>query len=115
MNERLFSYGTLQLESVQMAQFGRRLEGVADALTGWRLDQIAIADPAVVRLSGARYHSIAVETGCADDIVPGLVFTVSAPELARADAYEVDDYRRVRTALRSGIVAWVYIAANLSA
>ena len=31
----LFSYGTLQLDSVQLASFGRLLEGEADALPGW--------------------------------------------------------------------------------
>ena len=31
----LFSYGTLQLESVQLSSFGRRLEGEPDAMTGY--------------------------------------------------------------------------------
>ena len=35
---RLFSYGTLQLPSVQLATFGRRLDGVCDALCGLSLD-----------------------------------------------------------------------------
>src|SRR6266478_8446454 len=35
--EFLFSYGTLQLESVQMATFGRQLTGISDALQGFEL------------------------------------------------------------------------------
>jgi hypothetical protein len=111
MDERLFSYGTLQLETVQIAQFGRRLDGVADALVGWRRDMVEITDPDVLATSGERYHPIVRETGDPDDGVPGLVFTVSAWELERADAYEVDDYVRVRVKLRSGMDAWVYVAA----
>jgi hypothetical protein len=34
--ERLFSYGTLRLEGVQRASFGRRLAGVEDAMLGYR-------------------------------------------------------------------------------
>jgi hypothetical protein len=30
-----FSYGTLQLEAVQMATFGRQLAGTSDALRGF--------------------------------------------------------------------------------
>jgi hypothetical protein len=35
--EFLFSYGTLQLEAVQMATFGRQLTGTSDALRGFEL------------------------------------------------------------------------------
>ena len=35
--EFLFSYGTLQLEAVQMATFGRQLAGTRDALGGFEL------------------------------------------------------------------------------
>ena len=34
--EFLFSYGTLQLEAVQMANFGRLLTGQRDVLEGFR-------------------------------------------------------------------------------
>lgn len=35
--ERLFSYGTLQQENVQIATFGRLLNGAPDALVGFKL------------------------------------------------------------------------------
>ena len=39
----------------------------------------------------------------------GMGFFVSHAELLAADAYEVDDYQRVRVELKSGRQAWVYI------
>ena len=41
----LFSYGTLQLESVQRASFGRRLNGEPDAMTGYVRTMVEITDP----------------------------------------------------------------------
>ena len=37
----------------------------------------------------------------------GMVFAISEAELAAADGYEVDDYRRISVPLRSGATAWV--------
>ena len=42
--EQLFTYGTLQLEEVQLETFGRRLEGRPDDLIGYRLVKITIED-----------------------------------------------------------------------
>ena len=109
--ELLFSYGTLQLEPVQLATFGRRLAGAPDALPGYRLDRIPIRDAEIVATSGESHHRIARASGDAADRVPGVVFRITPAELARADAYEVDDYVRVRATLASGIECWVYVAA----
>ena len=68
---RLFSYGTLQLPSVQLATFGRR------------------------RTSGSDFHSILVATSNPSDLVEGMVFSISEAELLNADDYGVDDYQRV--------------------
>jgi Gamma-glutamyl cyclotransferase, AIG2-like len=107
-SEYLFSYGTLQTESVQLATFGRRLEGKPDALPGFTQSMVRIEDPAVVRTSGEDLHPIIAFTGDNADLVTGTVFAVSAEELQRADAYEVAAYRRVSVILRSGTRAWVY-------
>ena len=53
-SERLFSYGTLQQEAVQLANFGRILQGSPDAVTGYRLASVKISDPDVVTVSTAR-------------------------------------------------------------
>lgn len=107
--ERLFSYGTLQLESVQRAQFGRVLEGVADALVGFRQDIVEITDTDVLAKSGERFHPIVSRSGDDADRVAGMVFLITPEELAAADAYEVSDYERVEAPLVSGLRAWIYV------
>jgi hypothetical protein len=114
-SERLFSYGTLQLEGVQLATFGRRLHGIADQLPGYRLGQLAIKSDAVVATSGVASHPIVQASGDPADRVAGMVFRITPLELAHADAYEVDDYARVRATLASGLEAWVYAAARPAA
>ena len=109
-SERLFSYGTLQQENVQLATFGRLLDGGADALVGFAQRTVVITDPDVIAKSGKTQHPIVVRTGEDADRVPGMVFAVTAAELAAADAYEVDDYARIVVTLASGMQAWVYVA-----
>ena len=110
MAELLFSYGTLQQDDVQQASFGRLLKGAADALVGWRQEMVEITDAAVLAKSGKRHHPIMVP-GSQDDRVPGMVFEITAEELAAADRYEVADYKRVSATLASGLTAWVYVKA----
>jgi gamma-glutamylcyclotransferase (GGCT)/AIG2-like uncharacterized protein YtfP len=110
MSELLFSYGTLQQEGVQLAQFGRKLSGQADALPGWHEKIVEITDPEVLAKSGKRFHPI-VTPGRKDDQVQGMVFEITAEELAAADSYEVSDYKRVSAQLASGKTAWVYVKA----
>lgn len=107
--ERLFSYGTLQTESVQLSTFGRRLDGNPDALAGYRLRMIQILDQEFVASSGAEYHRTLEFTGNAADVVEGTVFSVTEEELKQADAYEPDGYERRRIRLRSGADAWIYL------
>jgi gamma-glutamylcyclotransferase (GGCT)/AIG2-like uncharacterized protein YtfP len=106
---RLFSYGTLQQREVQLASFGRVLDGEADALPGYRLEVLEITDPSVVELSGKTHHPILRPSENPDDEVAGTVFKVTEAELAAADAYEVADYVRVNLRLQSGAEAWVYV------
>lgn len=109
----LFSYGTLRLPQVQLARFGREFVGRPDALLGFRLETVTITDASVVSDSGSDQHPVAVRSDDRDDAIEGMVFVLTAEDLAAADAYEVDDYRRVEADLRSGTKAWVYVdAAN---
>jgi len=110
--EYLFSYGTLQFESVQMATFGRHLTGARDVLSGFEQASIEIRDEATVALSGQTHHSIARFTGRPSDTVSGTVYAVTPEELQRADAYEVAEYRRIAVVLQSGLRAWVYVDAR---
>ena len=110
----LFSYGTLQQDDVQRATFGRLLHGQADALPGFAQSLVAIDDPQVVATSGKTHHPIVRHSGDARDRVDGTVFEISDDELARADDYEVDAYRRVAVTLASGLAAWVYVDARFA-
>lgn len=114
-DELLFSYGTLQLEPVQRATFGRALRGTADTLPGFRLGQVEIRSDEVVATSGVATHPIVHASGNPLDLVAGTVFRLTPAELAQADAYEVDDYVRVRVTLASGREAWVYAAPKARA
>ncbi|HEX8642074.1 MAG TPA: gamma-glutamylcyclotransferase family protein [Allosphingosinicella sp.] len=108
----LFSYGTLQHSDVQLATFGRLLDGEPDELAGFRVEPLRIGSPAVVALSGMEIHTIARRTGNAKDVIPGVVFAVTAAELEAADAYETDAYARVEVELASGRRAFVYVGAD---
>jgi gamma-glutamylcyclotransferase (GGCT)/AIG2-like uncharacterized protein YtfP len=108
---RLFSYGTLQDPAVQLANFGRQLQGTADALPGYRVSMLAIGDPEVVATSGKSHHAIAEISGNSADEVAGMVFDITRTELAAADRYEVSDYTRVEVTLKSGLSAWAYVRA----
>ena len=108
-SESLFSYGTLQLEDVQLATFGRKLDGQPDALRGYRLVMIKIADENFVVKSGAADHRNLQFTGDAEDLVEGCALKVTRAELEQADAYEPEGYVRVKTQLRSGADAWVFV------
>ncbi len=110
---RLFSYGTLQLEAVQIETFGRKLEGAADALLSFKKTLLEITDPEVLKISGERFHPIVVRSADPADTVDGAVFWITPEELAAADAYEVSDYQRVEANLASGGKAWVYVKADL--
>jgi hypothetical protein len=110
--ESLFSYGTLQLEPVQLSTFGRPLAGVADVLVGFSQTMVRIEDPAVVETSGKTHHPIVCFTGQPADEIPGTRFQVTAEELRNADRYEVAAYKRVATTLKSGVRAWVYVDAR---
>lgn len=109
---RLFSYGTLQQEAVQISTFGRVLCGSPDSLPGYALHKVQVTDPAVVAISGKAWHPIVRRTDQPSDAVPGTVFEITLDELLKADAYEVDDYRRVEVTLATGVRAWVYVQAD---
>jgi gamma-glutamylcyclotransferase (GGCT)/AIG2-like uncharacterized protein YtfP len=107
----LFSYGTLQQDDVQLASFGRLLEGEADAMPGYRQSLLEITDPEVIKTSGKRFHPIVEPSDNASDEVTGRVFRITDAELRAADEYEVADYKRIEVPLRSGNRAWVYVRA----
>jgi gamma-glutamylcyclotransferase (GGCT)/AIG2-like uncharacterized protein YtfP len=108
----LFSYGTLQRRDVQITQFGRALAGRADALPGYVLGEVAIADPQEAASLGQSHFANAEPSADPDAAIPGTVLELTEAELAAADRYEEGaQYRRMWLRLRSGIDAWVYLRA----
>ena len=105
----LFSYGTLQLREVQLANYGRALQGSPDALLGYRLEVLPDRDPNAVRISGIGTHMVVRRTGDPADRVTGMVFLLTADELAATDKYEGTDYARTKLTLESGRRALVYV------
>ncbi|PCH81373.1 MAG: UDP-N-acetylmuramate--alanine ligase [Hyphomicrobiales bacterium] len=110
--EKLFSYGTLQMQSVQVETFGRELEGTKDTLIGYILSEVEIKDAAVIRASGTNIHPILKYSGKVTDLVEGTVFEITATELQMADDYEVEEYVRVTGDFSSGNKAWTYVCAK---
>ncbi|OBB78942.1 hypothetical protein A5760_21355 [Mycobacterium colombiense] len=112
MIQLLFSYGTLQQPDVQRATFGRELTGHRDAIVGYELEYVTITDPHIVATSGSYRHPILRPSNRPDAHVDGTVFAISEADLAAADEYEVDEYRRTEVPLRSGATAWAYVFAG---
>jgi gamma-glutamylcyclotransferase (GGCT)/AIG2-like uncharacterized protein YtfP len=108
----LFAYGTLRQANVQLATFGRRLEGRPDSLPGFALAPLTITDPGVIATSGRAVHTMARPSGDPADLVPGLVFSLTPAELEAADRYEVDAMKRISVRLASGAEAFVYVSAE---
>jgi hypothetical protein len=103
---RLFSYGTLQQEDVQLSTFGRSLSGESDELNGFELSSVAIEDPQ----AGTTHYANVRYNGRNDSRVQGTLFELTDTELTAADAYEQDaSYIRISAVLASGRQAWVYV------
>ena len=106
----LFSYGTLQEDSVQLSTFGRRLTGQSDQLPMFEPSLVKIEDPHVVAAVGRTHHANVRFNGKEDSRVPGTVFEITDAELASVDEYEVTfSYERFAATLASGRRAWVYV------
>ena len=110
----LFSYGTLQEDSVQMSTFGRLLEGQQDELPGFEPSLVRIDDPKLAAAIGKTHHANLRFNGRSDSRVRGTVFEITNAELAAADRYEeVAAYKRIAVVLASGKEAWVYVGKGV--
>ena len=79
---------------------------------GFDLDYVTITDPQVIATSGSDRHPMLRPSTRPDAAIEGTAFEVTKEDLAAADEYEVDDYRRVEVPLRSGETTWVYVFAG---
>ena len=110
--EYLFSYGTLQVEQVQLDVFGRILQGSADTLKGYILSHIVIQDESFHTKAAQETYLIATVSDSEADTIPGYVYRITSLELIAADRDESREYTRIKVALESGMQVWVYVAAS---
>lgn len=110
----LFSYGTLQLEKVQIENYGRILKGERDRLIGYKTENLRIIDSTVLAKSQLEYHPIAVISSNKADFIEGMLFEITNSELEETDNYEVSEYHRILETFESGKKAWVYVAKNMT-
>ena len=103
----VFTYGTLQLPSIQQQLFGRTIEGHDDMLHGFALGKIPISDPVISREIGCD-HYLAIYPAETARPLHGKVLQLSEAELLIADHYEGTLYQRIQVFLHSGEKAWVY-------
>lgn len=107
---RLFSYGTLQHEDVQLSTFGRKLDGEKDLLVGYEPSLVKIADPDTAARLKKTHHDNVKKTEDDWSNVQGTVFELTDAELAQADTFEAQfNYKRISVPLASGNDAWVYV------
>src|SRR3954451_6964744 len=106
----LFSYGTLQHESVQLSTVGRTPAGEPDALIHAELSTTPIRDPRTLARFEKTHHANVVFLGSSDSRVAGTALDVTDAELSAIDGYEAGDaYARRRAMLASNREAWVYV------
>jgi len=104
--EYLFSYGTLQKSETQLKLFGRLLNGASDTLDDYKTANIEIEDEVFLTKEGSQQLTVVASNG---DKIDGMVFEVSAEDIATADRYEPDNYERISVVLHSGRQAWLYL------
>lgn len=104
---RVFSYGTLQQDSVQKDLFGRLLEGESLEIRGFQVQDVKITDPEVIRLSGKDIHPGIQRTHDKSHVVSGTLLLVTQQELEKMDHYEVSDYKRIKVH-QDGKSFWLY-------
>ena len=99
--EQLFVYGTLLEARVQENVFGRSVQGVPDTLPGYRKTERSVL---------GTYPGLEPASQVS---VSGLRLSLSREWLTYADAYEGGLYSRALLPLGSGVMAWVYLPAEI--
>lgn len=113
-NHLLFSYGTLQLESVQLENYGRLLKGEREKLFGYTIEKLKITDLFVIEKSKLEFHPIAIKSYNQSDFIEGTIFEITETELLETDKYEVAQYSRILETFASGKKAWIYIGTSVT-
>lgn len=102
--EKLFTYGTLCDEPIQLRLFGRLLSGTPDEFCGYQLSTVTVHE---AEASGI--FPIVIYTGNEENKIVGMVYELTPKDLENADRYEGKEYRRIQVKLSSGVTAWAYV------
>ncbi len=102
--EYIFSYGTLQSKEIQMQVFNKLLVGTSDDIMGYKLKDLKIEEE-----FGMTDYFVAIPSENPNDSINGIAFAVSNIDLAKADLFESNSYKRVQITLHSGKIAWIYV------
>lgn len=110
MNDTLlFACGTLTLEKVHLALFGRVLPYEEDALPGYTTRTVVLEDEEILSTTGSATHLSMVPCGAPGAAVQGRAMQLTNAELTRMDPHQNDHHRRKRVTLASGREAWAYL------
>jgi gamma-glutamylcyclotransferase (GGCT)/AIG2-like uncharacterized protein YtfP len=110
MKEYLFSYGTLQKQEVQWKLYGRYLSGEKDVLNGYKTSAIQVKDLTFLAKGEAATQQTLHISDDKTNAVAGTIFELTQDELLQTDAYEPENYKRIKMKFASGKEAWVYLA-----
>ncbi|NMM47784.1 gamma-glutamylcyclotransferase family protein [Marinigracilibium pacificum] len=105
---KLFTYGTLQNEKIQLELFHRVLTGKNDTLDGYELSTLS----QVIEEEGVQTeisYPVIFKSTNPNSKIRGAVIELTDDELKVADDYEGDDYKRIAVFLASGTSAYTYI------
>ena len=109
----IFAYGSLRQEEVQRSILGRALNGHPDDLVGFERGSVKIEAANVDNEAARTHHANVIKTDDHNTRISGMVFEITAAELAKLDRYEAEfSYKRVPTTLASGGEAWVYVHSS---
>jgi hypothetical protein len=111
----IFSYGTLQEQSVQRSTFGRVLEGHPDRLVGYERVSLTLTDKGLIAAMGRALLANLHHEGGSAAHVDGACLSLTEAELVQCDRYEwLARYTRQLVTLESGKQAWVYTSCGQS-
>ena len=99
---KLFTYGTLQDKSVQLALFNKTLKGNIDSIVGFEKQEITL---------GGITYPILIKNKQSTTNILGTCYTLSEEDLHICDEYEGEEYKRILVVLNSGEKSWVYVAS----
>jgi hypothetical protein len=107
----LFACGTLTLEKVHVALFGRVLAWEEDTLPGYAKRTVILEDQDILSTTGSATHPSMVPSEAPGAAVQGRAMHLSEAELALMDPHQSEHHRRARVTLASGREAWAYLGA----